>query len=122
MHALIIDDSRATRTILCRIVSALGFEASEAQNGAEGLGVLMTGEFDFCLVDWNMPKMNGPEFIKQVKGDERFKSLPLILVTDEYIQSKIDEAMAAGADGYLEKPFAPEDLATLLERFDLRAA
>ena len=73
--------------------------------------MLLSDPVELCLVDWNMPKMNGVEFITNVRTTPHLSGLPVVLVTEEYEQEKIDQAMGAGADGYLAKPF---DEATLL--------
>jgi len=116
MKAIVTDDSKVTRAVLRRMLERLTFEVMEATNGAEALGLLTRGSVDLCLVDWNMPTMNGVEFITQLRRNPDWAAIPAILVTDETDRAKIDQAMRAGASGYLEKPFQPETLAlTLLE-------
>lgn len=122
MRALIVDDSTAMRSILRRMMEKLSYESVEASNGAEGLGLLMSEHFDLCLVDWNMPAMNGLDFIKSVRCNADFRRLPVILVTDESSPEKIEEALAAGADGHLPKPFEHEDLVAVMCKLGLRAA
>lgn len=114
MKVLITDDSRVTRTVLRKIMQDFHFEVIEATNGAEAIGQLTRELVDLCLVDWNMPTMNGPEFLGYLRKDPRWKDIPAILVTDETEQARIDEAFAAGANGHLEKPFKPETLALML--------
>ncbi len=116
MKAIVTDDSKVTRAVLRRMLERLTFEVMEAANGAEALGLLTRETVDLCLVDWNMPTMNGVEFITQLRRNPDWAAIPAILVTDETDRGKIDQAMRAGASGYLEKPFQPETLAlTLLE-------
>lgn len=119
MKVLITDDSKVTRAVLRKIMQDFKFDVIEATNGAEAIGQLTRELVDLCLVDWNMPTMNGPEFIRFLRKDERWKGIPAVLVTDETERKKIDEALAAGASGYLEKPFKPEQLAMLLMEFGL---
>src|SRR4051812_34710349 len=74
MHALIIDDSRAMRSILRRIVSGLGWDSSEAADGREALDLLEAGLVpDVCLIDWNMPVMDGYDFVVRVRSEERWR-------------------------------------------------
>jgi two-component system chemotaxis response regulator CheY len=114
MKALITDDSRVTRAVLRKILEGFHFEVFEATNGAEALGLLTRTVVDLCLVDWNMPTMDGPEFLTHLRANPSWKGIPAILVTDETDRKKLDRAMSAGASGYLEKPFQPDQLAMLL--------
>jgi two-component system chemotaxis response regulator CheY len=107
MHALAIDDSRAMRMILGQILKALGFEVTEAANGKEALERLKyIGHVDVALVDWNMPEMSGIEFVRAVRADDRYGDIRLMMVTTENEMSKIEEALQAGADEYVMKPFS----------------
>lgn len=84
MQALIIDDSRAMRRILKMIVTQLGFETIEAENGREGLNQLRQfPETELVLVDWNMPEMNGLEFIEIIRSNPNYDELKLVMVTTE---------------------------------------
>lgn len=123
MHAIVIDDSSAMRMILRRIVTRLGFEVLEAENGRDALDKLdATGTVpDVALIDWNMPEMNGLEFIQTVRSDERYSRLTLLMVTTESEQSQIVRALAAGAHEYLIKPFTPDAVAEKLELLGLTA-
>jgi two-component system chemotaxis response regulator CheY len=105
MIAMVIDDSRTMRMILSRIVSALGFTVVEAGNGREAVDLLAAR--DLALVDWNMPEMNGLEFIATVRADPRLRSMTLMMVTTESEQGQIVRALAAGAHEYVIKPFTP---------------
>ena len=124
MHAIVIDDSSAMRMILRRIVSQFGFEVAEASNGREALEVLAASDTvpDVALVDWNMPEMNGLEFIQAVRADDRYSKLTLLMVTTESEQSQIVRALAAGAHEYLIKPFTPDAVAEKLELLGLTTA
>jgi two-component system, chemotaxis family, chemotaxis protein CheY len=110
MHAMVIDDSRAMRLILRRIAGQLGFEVSEAANGKEALDMLAAAEIppELALVDWNMPEMNGLEFVNAVRADPRYRTMALMMVTTEGEQSQIVRALAAGAHEYVIKPFTPD--------------
>lgn len=110
MRALVIDDSRAMRLILARIARQLGFDVIEAGNGREALDRLAELESvpELALVDWNMPEMNGLEFIAAVRRDARYRPMTLMMVTTESEQSQIVRALAAGAHEYVIKPFTPD--------------
>lgn len=110
VHAIVIDDSRAMRLILKRIVGQLGFEVAEAEDGRAALDVLARLDYvpDLALIDWNMPNMNGLEFVTAVREDERLREMTLVMVTTESEQSHIVRALAAGAHEYVIKPFTQE--------------
>jgi two-component system chemotaxis response regulator CheY len=110
MLAMVIDDSRAMRLILKRIVSQLGYEVREATNGKEALEILEAEQLDpqFALVDWNMPEMNGLEFVVAARAQQRLRAMALIMVTTESEHSQIVRALAAGAHEYVIKPFTPD--------------
>ena len=105
--AMIIDDSRAIRRILGDTIRELGFEVWEAANGREALDRLdEVGEpVSLMLIDWNMPVMNGLEFVTKVRLDERFKSSLLVMVTTETAVDQMVKALDAGANEYIMKPF-----------------
>ncbi|MGI5169987.1 response regulator [Spirillospora sp. CA-253888] len=107
---MIIDDSRAMRLILRRIVTQLGFEVHEAGNGREALEALQAMDQvpQVALIDWNMPEMNGLEFVTAVRGLERFRQMTLMMVTTESEHGQIVRALAAGAHEYVIKPFTPD--------------
>ncbi len=122
-HALIIDDSRAVRTILKRILTGVGFRTSEATNGLEGLEVLSQhDDISIALVDWNMPQMNGHEFVKAVRANPANDELWLMMVTTETEMSRVVKAMAAGANEYVMKPFTEDVIVEKLKLLGLLAA
>lgn len=123
VHAIVIDDSSAMRMILRRIVTKLGFEVDEAVNGRDALDKLNAADQvpEVALIDWNMPEMNGLEFIQAVRSDPRYSRLTLLMVTTESEQSQIVRALAAGAHEYLIKPFTPDAVAEKLEILGLTA-
>ena len=123
VHALIIDDSRAVRTILRRILTGVGFRTSEATNGLEGLEVLKEhDDISIALVDWNMPQMNGHEFVKAVRADPANDELWLMMVTTETEMGRVVKAMAAGANEYVMKPFTEDVIVEKLKLLGLLAA
>ena len=109
MRALVIDDSRAIRVILGQILKALKFEVHNAGHGLEALEKLKeTGPVDLVLVDWNMPEMNGYEFVCAVRKDDQYNGMRLMMVTTETEMEKVVKALEAGADEYVMKPFTKE--------------
>ena len=109
MRAMVIDDSRAIRLILGKMLKELGFEVIDAENGAVAMERLKTSEkLDIALVDWNMPEMNGYEFVCEVRKDDTYKDLPLMMVTTETEMSQVVKALEAGANEYVMKPFTKE--------------
>ena len=122
-HALIIDDSRAMRAILKRILKNIGFRTSEAGNGQEALERLAEhDDIDICLVDWNMPVMDGYEFVKSVRADKSNEAIWLMMVTTEAEMSRVVKAMAAGANEYVMKPFTDDVIVDKLRLLGLVAA
>lgn len=106
MRTLVIDDSRATRAILRKMLTELGSEVLEAGDGQEALRLLeATADVDLALVDWNMPVMNGLEFVRAVRADARFDRTRLMMVTTETEMTQVAAALEAGANEYVMKPF-----------------
>ena len=114
--AMIIDDSTAMRKILLRSLTKLGFEACSAANGREAVNYLEQNapELQLMLVDWNMPEMNGLEFIRCVRAMPRYASSLVMMVTTENDIGQIGKALDAGADEFLMKPFTDEIFADKL--------
>lgn len=106
MLALVVDDSRAMRSILTRTMESLGFDVETAGDGAEGLELVRRGPLpDIALVDWNMPVMDGLEFVSAMRGNRDWRGITLMMVTTENEQTQIVRALAAGAHEYVMKPF-----------------
>jgi two-component system chemotaxis response regulator CheY len=115
MLALGVDDSRAMRMVLRRIVSGLGFDVVEAGNGQEALDAVDAGPVpDVALVDWNMPVMDGLEFVMAVRSRPELRGMTLMMVTTESEHGQIVRALAAGAHEYVIKPFTPDAIAEKL--------
>jgi two-component system chemotaxis response regulator CheY len=122
MQALVVDDSRAMRTILTRLMTGLGFSVIQAGDGAEALALLDSGERpEVALVDWNMPVMDGLTFIKTCRANPDYRDIVLMMVTTESERSQIVRALAAGAHEYVIKPFSSETIAEKLEMLGLIA-
>jgi two-component system, chemotaxis family, chemotaxis protein CheY len=112
MQALVVDDSRAMRSILARLMTQLGFEVAQAGDGQDALDQLDSGlRPAVALVDWNMPVMDGLTFIKTVRTRDELRDMSLMMVTTESEHGNIVRALAAGAHEYVIKPFT-EDVIT----------
>jgi two-component system chemotaxis response regulator CheY len=112
MRAIVVDDSKAMRSVLRRMLADCGFdEVTEAENGLRALELLRSGtQADLALVDWNMPEMNGLEFVRSVRGDDRYRGVAIVMVTSESSADSLVEALQAGANEYLMKPFTKDAL------------
>lgn len=111
MHALIIDDSRAMRRILRKIVEPLGFRIAEAGHGNDGLQRLSEQpNTELVLVDWNMPEMNGLDFVKVVRANPDYEQVKLVMVTTESEPARMVRALQAGVDEFVMKPFTSDIL------------
>ena len=109
MRALVIDDSRAMRRIVSGILEGLGYEVEQAGHGREGLDALSEGSLpDLICVDWNMPVMDGLQFVSAVRSNPAWRSVTMMMVTSESEHSNIVRALAAGAHEYLIKPFTAD--------------
>jgi two-component system chemotaxis response regulator CheY len=115
MRALVVDDSRAIRTILGRMLRELGFEVFEAGGGRAALEVLAAhGAVEVALVDWNMPEMDGIQLVRALRADPRLASMRIMMVTTETEIEKVILALDSGANEYLMKPFTTEAVAEKL--------
>lgn len=114
---LIVDDSLPMRAVIKKNIRAAGYataEFLEAENGIKALEILKTSWVDIVLTDFNMPEMNGLEMITQIKNNKMFEQIPVVIISTEGSEEKINEFMEIGASGYIKKPFAPEQLRDLL--------
>jgi two-component system chemotaxis response regulator CheY len=120
MRALIVDDSRAIRLILGRMVRDLGIEVTEAANGEEALAAIDDGlNVEVMLVDWNMPIMSGIDFIQAVRAPPRGSEAKILMVTTETEVGHVMRALSAGADEYVMKPFTREAILEKLQMLGL---
>lgn len=112
MKALIVDDSLVIRSIIEKIVTPMGYETLKASNGQEALDLLEKNAEDVELVilDWNMPLLNGWETLSAIKKNRAYDHVCIIMVSTEAEDEKIDQAIGAGAHGYISKPFEAEEL------------
>ena len=118
MKVLLIDDSSLMRKMVLRALRQADVDVTEtfeASNGAEGVEVVKAKQPDLILCDWNMPVMDGLEFVRSASGE----SGPIIMLTTEGTPEKRLEAMSAGASGYVTKPFTPEKLGAAIRAVGL---
>jgi len=116
MRFLVVDDSSTMRRIVINTLNKIGqHECLEASNGREGLDRLQQGPVDMIITDWNMPEMTGIEFIRAVRGMDGFASVPVLMVTTNAAKDDIVEALRAGVNNYVVKPFTPD---TIKEKID----
>ena len=120
MLALVIDDSRTMRTIIGTILRQIGMDVIEAGTGLHGLEQLeQNPDVDLVLVDWNMPEMNGLDFIKAMRAQYIYDRIRILMVTSETQLDQVTKAMNAGADEYLMKPFSRDILLAKLDLLDI---
>ena len=111
MLVLVIDDSKAIRLILAKILQDIGYHVIDAADGLEALKLLKEQEnVDLVLVDWNMPEMNGLEFVLEVRKDPAHNDTRLMMVTTETEMGQVVKALEAGANEYVMKPFTRETI------------
>jgi two-component system chemotaxis response regulator CheY len=117
MRFLVVDDSPTMRRIVINALKTFGYsEIVEAGDGQEAFDKLNSGEVvDFVITDWNMPVMSGLDLTKSIRGDDRFKHLPILMVTTRGLKADIIEALKARVNNYVVKPFTPAILKEKME-------
>lgn len=120
MRALVIDDSRTARLIIGQMLRELSIEVLEAADGVKALEQLKCNpNVDLMLVDWNMPEMNGLDFVRAVRSQRAYDAVRILMVTAETHAAQVNEALDAGANEYLMKPFDKDVLMTKLQLLDV---
>lgn len=117
-RVLVVDDMLTMRKIVSKNLKEMGFtDITEAADGSLAWQAVSSSETPFGLIisDWNMPNCTGLDFLKRVRADQRFKKVPFILVTAEAEQHQVAEAVKAGVDQYVVKPFNHESLKSKME-------
>ncbi len=112
-NVLIVDDSFSMRSVIKKVLSLSGFRMDrcfDAGNGREGLAVLEKEWVDIILSDINMPEMNGLEMLSRMKQNPVYQNIPVIVISTEGSEERVNEAFCNGAKGFIKKPFLPEDL------------
>jgi two-component system chemotaxis response regulator CheY len=113
IRTLIVDDSSVMRKIVERSLRQAGLDplvVFEAGSGTEGLEVLRGKQVDLILSDINMPSMDGLEFLRQVRAQNLAPGVPIVMITTESSEEHVKQAIAAGAQGYIRKPFTAEQV------------
>jgi two-component system, chemotaxis family, chemotaxis protein CheY len=116
MRFLVVDDSATMRRIIINTLNKLGYtDIVVAANGREGVDRMAEGAVDLIITDWNMPEMNGIEFIRAVRAKEGTLQVPVLMVTTNAAKDDIVEALRAGVNNYVVTPFTPD---TIREKID----
>lgn len=114
MKILVVDDSSTMRRIIINTLSRIGFcDVVEAEHGKNGLEKLGQGGVEMIITDWNMPEMDGLEFVNHVRASN--PSIPILMVTTNAAKEDIVSALQAGVNNYVVKPFTPETLKEKIE-------
>lgn len=109
MKILVVDDMSTMRRIVKNILKQLGFSnMEEAENGQEALTKLRADTYGFVVSDWNMPVMPGIEMLRAIRADDKLKHIPVLMVTAEAQKENLIEAIQAGVNNYIVKPFTAE--------------
>lgn len=111
LKILAVDDSPTMRRIIINTLKRAGYsEVLEAKDGKEALAKIKVEDINFVITDWNMPEMNGLELVKYLRATEEYSDMPILMVTTRSVKDDILEAMKAGVNNYIVKPFTPETL------------
>jgi chemotaxis signal transduction protein/ABC-type nitrate/sulfonate/bicarbonate transport system substrate-binding protein len=118
MRIILAEDGGTMRKMEVRILNQIGFDNIAAcQDGAEAIRELeSTGEAGLVISDWNMPNKSGMELLKEIRADERFAAIPFIMATGQGDKQYVAQAMEAGANGVVAKPFSPDELQSLIDQ------
>jgi two-component system, chemotaxis family, chemotaxis protein CheY len=111
LKILAVDDSPTMRRIIVNTLKRAGYEdVTEASDGKDAIAKMKVEPFNFVITDWNMPEMDGLTFVSQIRSLDEFKDMPILMVTTRSVKDDIIEAMKAGVNNYIVKPFTPETL------------
>jgi two-component system chemotaxis response regulator CheY len=113
---LTADDSASMRQMVTFTLKGAGYEVVEAVDGKDGLSMISQSKVDMIITDLNMPNMDGIEMIRNVRTMPQYKFIPIILLTTESQDGKKKEGKAAGATGWITKPFKPEQLLAVIKK------
>ena len=114
---LIVDDSASMRQLVAFAVKDAGYDVVTAENGKDALAKVGGSKFDMVITDLNMPEMDGIAFIKQLRSMSNYKFTPVLMLTTESQEVKKQEGKAAGASGWIVKPFSPQLLHEVIKKF-----
>ncbi|NJC88835.1 MAG: response regulator [Desulfuromonas sp.] len=115
---LIAEDSPTMRSLIVSTIAAMGeFETVEAANGFEALRILPREKVDLIITDINMPDINGLELVSFIRNNESYRTTPLFIISTEGSERDREKGLALGANAYLVKPFAPQQLQELVRKY-----
>jgi len=110
-RVLVVDDFESMRRIVGQLLREMGFrDITLADDGATALALLREDDFGLLLTDWHMPQMDGLDLVRAVRADPRLNAIPILMVSAEATREQIIEAVRAGVNGYVVKPFTPQIL------------
>ena len=115
---LVVDDSRIVRTMVKKTISMSGMdvrEIHEAENGKQALDVLAKEWVDIVFADLNMPEMSGVEMVDRMSEDNLLVSIPVVIVSSEHSEKRIEELKERGIRAYIKKPFRPESFTDVVQ-------
>lgn len=116
IRILAVDDSPTMRRIIINTLKRAGYaNVIEAVDGKDALAKMKVETVNFVITDWNMPEMDGLTLVKTLRGMEEYRALPILMVTTRSVKDDILEAMKAGVNNYIVKPFTPEILKEKIE-------
>lgn len=115
-RVLAVDDSKTMRDMIAFALRNAGFQVEAVEDGEAALGKLATASFDLIITDLNMPKLDGIALIKSVRASSQHRDIPIVILSSECDCANEAVGKAAGADGWLIKPFSPEKLVELVLR------
>lgn len=113
---LAVDDSASMREMVSFTLRSAGFDVTEAEDGVDALEKAQGGSFNLVLADVNMPRMDGIELIRSLRGLDSYKYTPILMLTTESTSDRKAAGKAAGATGWLVKPFDPDQLVNTIKR------
>ena len=117
IRILAVDDSPTMRRIIINTLKRAGFaDVIEATDGRDALAKMKVEKVDFIITDWNMPEMDGLTFVSNLRSIEEYKAVPILMVTTRSVKEDILEAMKAGVNNYIVKPFTPDTLRAKIEQ------
>jgi two-component system, chemotaxis family, chemotaxis protein CheY len=121
MRALVVDDSAVMRKVMIGALARAGIQdVGQAADGREAVDAVSSGEYHLVLMDWNMPNMLGIDALKAIRS--MGKTVPIIMVTTEAEKARVIEALKAGANNYIIKPFEPTAIVTKIQETLAKAA
>ncbi len=117
LKILAVDDSPTMRRIIMNTLKRAGYEdVVEASDGKDALAKMKVDKFNFVITDWNMPEMDGLTFVTTLRSSDEYKALPILMVTTRSVKDDIVEALKAGVNNYIVKPFTPDTLKEKIEQ------